>query len=464
MDWLPICLTCCRSWQKHWSDRQGISLECGCSSGPCKAMSGLVSVERQSAALIFLCLVAALLPGRLPAAGMELRGRAQLGGIVNDNSSDNVFPSGFLSFDEGFNLNRIDLIAEKRIVTNVKPRIGPFPGSKPAQADWGFRTDLRYGTDAAITYGVDDDLHINRNQDRLWLLPQWYLQAYLPWGAGASIILGSWFTPLGNEIGAPVDPPTSFYTHSYAFVYQPVKHVGAMGAVNLPVAPETGLWSLGLGLVQGWNNLRDNNDDKTLLFDLRWRSRDFKTWIDLENIVGYEQSEQGVTGQTRPFNAVSTGGEELIRSMHSLTFRHQLDERRHFVLNAVYGYQEGGDLVADANNPPGFLIVEDSRWYGLNLNYTHKIRNDSQLGFRAEWFKDESGAHALLPAGDYYGITANLSWWPYKQLRLRPEVRYDRYSGRGYPFGGSVPAIFFGEEKEQWLFSIDLTWFFDIPI
>jgi len=423
-------------------------------------------MKKSSALLLFglssaICLAA---PPHEPTDGFRLHGRAQVGGIVNDNGSDNVFPSGFLNFDEGVNLNRIDLIAEKPLVSNIDARIGPFPGARPERYDWGFNVDIRYGEDAAITYGLDDDLHINENQDRLWLLPQWYLQGYLPWGGGASFIAGSWFTPLGNEIGAPVDPPTAFYTHSYAFVYQPVKHVGVMGAIKLPVAADKGLWSIGLGLVQGWNNLRDNNDDKTVLFDLRWRSPDFNTWIDLENIYGYEQSENGITNQTRPFNAVSTSGDKLPRQMHSLTLRHRLDERRHIVANAVYGYQKGGDLVADNNNPPGFLIVENSSWYGLNLNYFHKIGGRNQIGLRAEWFKDEKGAHALLPAGDYYGVTANLSWWPFKQLRLRPELRYDWYRGDGEPFAGSVPAIYAGEETRQWLFSVDLTWYFDIPI
>ena len=54
-------------------------------------------------------------------------------------------------------------------------------------------------------------------------------------GRGSLDHSGQLVHPLGNEIGAPVDPPTSVYTHSYAFVYQPVKHVGAMGAVNLPL-------------------------------------------------------------------------------------------------------------------------------------------------------------------------------------------------------------------------------------
>lgn len=384
--------------------------------------------------------------------------RVQFGGIVNDSPSENVFPSGFLSFDEGINLNRAELIIEQQPVSNIRPRIGPLPGPAPAEADWGFEIDLRYGEDAAITYGLDDELEVNRDNERLYLLPQWFVSGYLPIGEGFSWLAGSWFTPLGYEIGAPVDPPTAFYTHSYAFVYQPVKHVGLMGAFKLPLEPRRGLWSLGLGLVQGWNNLQDNNDDKTLLLDLRWRSADFRTWLDIENILGYEQSEDGLTEQTRPFNAVSTTGERLLRRMHSVTLSHRFNRVHRLALNAVYGFQEGGDLAADANNPPGFLITRDSRWYGANLNWMMGWREDAQLGLRLEWFRDADGAHALLPAGIYRGLTLSLSWWPAEGLRIRPELRYDRYSGPGLPFGGDLPTVYFGEEESQWVASLDATW------
>jgi hypothetical protein len=32
-----------------------------------------------------------------------------------------------------------------------------------------------------------------------------------------------------------------------------------------------------LGVVQGWNNLRDNNDRKAMLGALRWRTPDMNT-------------------------------------------------------------------------------------------------------------------------------------------------------------------------------------------
>lgn len=408
-----------------------------------------------------MVLALGVVPSAAPAEPARLGARVQAGIIANDNPSRNVFPSGFLSFDEGFNLNRAELLLEKPLRTNIKPRIGPFPGPAPGKSDWGFEVDLRYGTDAGITYGLDDELEINRGNDTLWLLPQWFFNAYLPWGEGVSLIAGSWFTSIGHEIGAPVDPPTGFYTHAYAFAYQPVKHVGVLGSMKLPLARSRGLASISAGLVQGWNNLQDNNDDKSLILDLRWRSPDFRTWVDLENIVGNEQSEDGVTDQTRPFNAVSTRGEKLLRNFHSLTVTHRLDNARRFAINAVYGHQEGGDLLADANNPPGFLITEDSAWYGANLNYYHRLRPGLQAAVRLEWLRDDKGAHALLPAGEYRGLTANLAWRPWPSLRIRPELRYDLYQGDGKPFGGQVPAIFNGEEDRQWIAALDVTWFLD---
>jgi len=208
------------------------------------------------------------------------------------------------------------------------------------------------------------------------------------------------------------------------------------------------------------DNLQDNNDDKTLLFDLRWRSPDFKTWVDLENIIGNEQSENGVTDQTRPFNALSSRGEKLLRHMHSLTLTHRLNKQKRIAVNTVFGAQQGGDVVADSHNPPGFLITKDSEWFGVNLNYYNRFRKDTQLGVRVEWLRDAQGAHALLPEGDYYSLTANLSWWPNKKLRIRPELRFDSYDGPGKPFGGKVPTVFFGDQDKQWTASVDASWFF----
>ena len=391
---------------------------------------------------------------------IEVSAQVQAGFLQNDNGSENVFPTGFFSINEGFVLNRITLAVEKPLRTNYIPRVGPLPKAMPTDWDWGFVLEGRYGEDFSRTYGFDDEMGINEGNRRKLLLPQWFVKGYAPIGAGTTFQFGTWFTNVGNEIGAPIDPPSPFYTHPYAMMYAPSKHFGGLLSTKLPISDEYGLWGMELGLVQGWNNVQDNNDEKSLITSLQWRSKDMRTWIDFESIWGNEQSEQGITDQ-RPFVAVSSNKENLFRQFHSLTLKHSFGEQRDWqvILNGVYGDQEGGDVAADANNPPGFLITEDSQWHGVNGTVLWKMRNDLQLGLRAEWFTDKEGAYFLLPGGDYQAWTANASWYPQPWLRVRPELRYDRYNGDGKPFGGTLPTLFNGSETEQWLFSIDATVF-----
>ncbi|MDF2181300.1 outer membrane beta-barrel protein [Neptuniibacter sp. CAU 1671] len=391
---------------------------------------------------------------------IDISARVQSGLIASDLGGDNVFPSGFLNLHDGFVLNRAEVLIEKPLNSRVRPRIGPFPGGTYRDWDWGFLVQGRYGEDFSRTYGFDDELGLNEDKKRVAILPQWFVTAYAPWGGGTTFQFGTWFTNIGNEIGAPIDPPSPFYSHAYAFMYGPTKHFGGLLSTRLPVDKTYGLWGVELGLVKGWNNLQDNNSDKSLITALQWRSPDMATWVDLESIWGNEQSEHGISDQA-PFIAVSSQSKDLFRQFHSLTVSHQFGEKKTWrgVFNTVYGRQEGGDVLADSHNPPGFLIVETSEWYGWNLSLIRQLQPGLQAAMRLEELKDPQGAFFLLPAGEYRAWTANLSWYPQPWLRIRPELRYDTYRGDGKPFGGQVPTLFNGRETEQWLFSIDATLF-----
>lgn len=391
---------------------------------------------------------------------IDISARVQAGVQYNDNGSSNVFPTGFFNVDEGLILNRAEVLIERPLETVYKPRVGPFPGPTPDKWDWGFLIQGRYGEDFSRTYGFDDELGINDDESRVFILPQWFIKGYAPIGNGVTWQFGTWFTNIGNEIGAPIDPPSPFYSHAYAMMYGPSKHFGGLVSARLPIDPEYGLLGVEVGVVQGWNNLQDNNSDKSYITALQWRSPDMKTWIDLESIWGNEQSENGVNDQ-RPFVAISSNDENLFRQFHSLTLSHRFTgaPKWRAVLNGVYGSQEGGDVTAAAENPPGFLITEDSEWYGINGSLLWQVKKDLQLGLRAEWFEDKQGAYFLLPAGEYNAVTVNASWYPEPWLRIRPELRFDRYEGAGAPFGGELPAIYNGRETEQTLFSVDATLF-----
>lgn len=391
---------------------------------------------------------------------IDIYGRVQVGAMYNDNGSDNVFPSGFFNADEGLVFNRAEWIIEKPLRTSYKPRIGPVLGPAPDSWDWGFLVQGRYGEDLSQTYGFDDEMGINDGESQVFSLPQWFVKAYAPWGGGATFQFGTWFTNIGNEINAPIDPPNPFYSHPYAMLYGPSKHFGGLLSTRLPIEQGYGIWGIELGLVQGWNNLQDNNDEKSLITALQWRSPDMRTRVDLESIWGNEQSEGEVFDQ-RPFVVVSANDENLFRQFHSMTLTQWLGREKNwrFVLNTVYGNQEGGDVGAKSGNPPGFTITENSQWYGWNGSVLWQIKKDLQLGLRAEWFTDKDGAYFLLPEGRYNAWTMSIAWYPEPWLRIRPEIRFDRYSGSGKPFGGELPAVFSGTKQEQTLFSIDATLF-----
>ena len=391
---------------------------------------------------------------------IEVYGHLQGGLIYNDNGSSNVFPSGFLNTREGAILNRAELLVERPIRGNYKPRVGPLPGDKREKWDWGFLVHGRYGEDFSRTFGFDDELDFNEGHRKVLTLPQWFVTAYAPWGGGTTFQFGSWFTNIGAEAGTPRDPPSPFYTRPYAFLYGPAKHFGGLMSTRLPIDEKWGLWGLELGVVQGWNNVQDNNSDKSVITALQWRSPDMTTWVDLESIWGNEQSENGVNDQ-RPFTAISSNNEGLFRQFHSLTLTKWLKKgsKTRVVLNAVYGDQEGGDVASAPNNPPGFLITENSQWYGWNGSFIWQARKDLQFGIRYERFTDRDGAFFALPEGRYNAWTLSASWFPEAWLRIRPEIRYDRYQGEGRPFGGSIPTLLNGTQRQQTLFSIDATLF-----
>ena len=57
------------------------------------------------------------------------------------------------------------------------------------------------------------------------------------------------------------------------------------------------------------------------------------------------------------------------------------------------------------------------------------------VGARLEWFRDDDGQRVatteggLGNEGNYYEFTVGLNWKPHANLTIRPELRYDWYSG-----------------------------------
>lgn len=372
---------------------------------------------------------------------------------ANDNDSRSVSPQGFFLTEEGLQLNQAGLMLCRGDGCppfhfgpkhNVLSRIGPTPAPKSEEFDIGFNVTAIYGTDSQFlrTAGFDDFSFDTDDENKL-SIPQWFLDIYLPVLDGSTLMVGSFQTPLENDIGYPFTPPNWFVTHTYAFQHGPAKHVGGLYQVKIPTPAEFGLLSLEGGIVQGWNNLIDENNDFDYIAGVRWRSPDMRTWVDLEAIYGNgENDAPGPALGGSPYVAISTTGEYLDRFAGYVVASHAFTDKFSAAVEATYGYQEGGDAG---------LILQDSEWYGVNVGARYSFMDTVSANGRVEVFRDDDAAHVLWGGVDatVYSATAGLDWQANKFFRIRPEVRYDTTDDDQLLFGE-------GQEDSQLLGVLDV--------
>jgi len=398
--------------------------------------------------------------------GIKVYGWAQAGAIYNNNGTDDVSKQSFFNTDEGVNLNQFALAVEKKPKSNVIGRVGPFPGPMPQEADWGFNVTALYGKDARYfkTYGWDEDLSSNRNnkpEDPALTFAQAYVNFYFPVLGGSELMVGIFHTPLENEIGfaLPLPAPTDFYSHTYSFMHGPAKHAGALYSFKLPSAPGESMLGFELGVVQGWNNLQDPNHDPDVIANLRWRSADFSTWIDWENIFGNGAGDSFAECSCGSPLPAGTKDDDYKRLASYLTLSQVLDPNNRVALELNYGKQEQGAFA-------GFANKNDATWYGTDINWYHKLSETLMWNSRAEWFYTDAPVHVMMANidpntgipdptwGSFYGVTTNLAWTPTPNVRLRPELRYDIHSGPGRDVYAD------GEKDSQVVASFDVSFFF----
>ncbi|WP_325894264.1 outer membrane beta-barrel protein [Grimontia sp. NTOU-MAR1] len=352
----------------------------------------------------------------------------------------NISNGAFLNQKDGVGLNQIGLMLCKGMgclptgafapAQNVLSRVGPFPGPV-GEARIDFNVTAMYGQDIQFfrTAGIDDYTFDNDDDNKL-AIPQFYIDAYLPVLDGMTLMVGSFFTFIGNEVGAPFTPPNWFVTHTYATQHGPSKHVGALASIKVPTDEDFGLLSFDAGLVAGWNNWDEKRP--TFIGAARWRSPDLATWLDFEFIYGDGEGDAfGAAKGGSPYIAVSSTDEKLDRFHSSTTLIQTVNPDLQLAAEFVYGFQEGGDVAA----APVF-ITKDSDWMGLNLGARYKLDDNLFFGARAEWFDDENAANVLWSSvgatgGDVYSVTTNLDWSVNQHFKIRPELRYDTYKGNG---------------------------------
>jgi hypothetical protein len=219
-----------------------------------------------------------------------------------------------------------------------------------------------------------------------------YVSYLAPAGAGLQIDAGVFVTPAGAEVIEAKDNPN--YSRSLLFALAiPYYHSG----VRATYAPNDKL-SVTAGLVNGWNNIVENNTGKTVLGSVTFKPN-AKVTVAENYIVGPEQANDN----------------DHYRNLSDTVVTLSPDPMATVILNYDFGKEGAG-----AN---GCALVS-CQWQGLAGLV--KLQPTKVIAFtpRVEWYKDRDG-FTTGTAQTLKEITATLELKASDNLLWRIEYRRD---------------------------------------
>jgi hypothetical protein len=251
--------------------------------------------------------------------------------------------------------------------------------------------------------------------------------------------MGHFAPSIGYEVVAA--PGNFFYSHSYALGYsEPVLVTGVQADYKLNDA-----WNIIGGFHDGFNAFEDPNGMFHFLGGVKWHDDEHKVSLSLMTDIG-------------PQYAADDNQFE-----YTLVFKKQLSEKLLYAFEQVLGGTENVSTTV----PGGY-----AKWYGLDQYLIYTLNPCWSAGARAEVFRDQNGSRVgglgsvgldgwpADPgfAGTFTEVTLGLNWHPHPNLVVRPEARWDMYSGstnlqNQLPFGD-------GTRSSQFLFATDLIFSF----
>jgi len=292
-----------------------------------------------------------------------------------------------------FNMNQMGLFLEKRMNTQCG-------------FDWGFKTQMMFGTDAYLTQSRED----------FWLDGEWrsgdyytsISDLYATAGYGKlGVKVGKFASPLSYEHAE--SPNNFFYSHSYAFLQSPDTHSGVVAdyQVACPISVYAG-WTTGSDA--GWAN---RFGDSGLLAGVRtkvWQGGTLSYGMQYASVHGGEYNGQNRFSKMYGHNLMT--GQDMDAYYHSLVFSQALGK---------WNYATEWFLMKASN----FSNRQQDSFarYGLTQYLTYKVNCKWGVGFRGEWMRDGSRDD------DFYAMTLGANWTPVRCLVVRPEIRYDWHQG-----------------------------------
>jgi len=276
--------------------------------------------------------------------------------------------------------------------------------------DWGARADFVYGAHAGSMQTYDGTFDYEWGQNK----HGYSMSAYKLYGElgyqNLSVRAGKFVTPIGWEASASKD--NFFYSHSYCYMIEPATHMGVLATYEL-----SDRFSFSAGWVTGEDASFKNPDNgRGILTGFDYSLSDNATvyyWIG----AGKQRRDWGYFG--------IDGSVMTDYFIQSICLEWEVTDRFTYVLQ----YNLRNDSVKGEGNASA---------YGINNHFLYKLNEQWRAGMRFEWLRENNFGYILDDTGnDFYQLTWGLNWTPYKNVSIRPEIRYDWVKGGGKLFGPS---------------------------
>lgn len=234
-------------------------------------------------------------------------------------------------------------------------------------------------------------------------------------GREVAIDFGKFVTSHGNEVIESTSNDN--YSRGLLFTYAiPFYHTGFRA-----VAPLSKQINLMLGLVNGWNNVRDDNEAKTIMGQLTWTSSPSLT-TTFTFMGGSEGTGAYGTG-------IGTNGNgNITTNLFEIVPVWNATSKLKFALDGVYGTGAG-----DVNG-----VHTSGTWFGVAANARYQWTPQIATALRVEQFEDHPGTGGVglrLGVGSalLHSYTATLEYATFHgKLISRLEFRHDTSN---IPFG-----------------------------
>ena len=262
----------------------------------------------------------------------------------------------------------------------------------------GFKMDISMGKDADVFGAAGSGLGDNFD------IQEGYVTVLAPIGRGISFSLGKFATLAGAEVIESKDDMN--YSRSLMFFYAiPFTHTGIRA--NYSVTDQV---DVTLGINNGWDTLTDNNDSKTLEFEVNYKPNDMLKFTGNMYWGAEKNPVAGPNGPTQP-------GDKrfLVDFVAQLTI-----DKFSAVLNWDYGSEKDSFTSGSGK-------LKKAEWTGMALYAKYQLQPWYAPILRAEYFRDgqayRTGTKQTLEEFTFtnqFDLAGNLI--------LRAEIRLDKSS------------------------------------